>query len=137
MRFRRSMKVERGELGTIDIAPMIDVVFQLLIFFMLTSSFVFQPGIKINLPKAVTSEIVGKQTSVITITEENVIYFEKKAVNMDELKAQLQMSSSSDKPVLIRADKRAYIGRIVEVWDLCRTLGISQVNVATNQTVDY
>ena len=57
MHFKRHMEVEHG-LRQIDIAPLIDMVFQLLIFFMLTSSFVVQPGIKVNLPKAVTSEVV-------------------------------------------------------------------------------
>ena len=137
MKFYKSMRIEKPELHTIDIAPLIDVVFQLLIFFMLTSSFIFQPGIKINLPKAVTSQIVGKQSVIITITDENLIYFEGKAVTIDELKQRLQSANLKEKPLLIRADKRARVGRIVEVWDLCRMLGISQVNVATNRTIDY
>ena len=137
MKFRRSIFMEKGELGTIDIAPLIDIVFQLLIFFMLTSSFIFQPGIKINLPKAVTSEVIGKESNVVTITDANLIYYANQSVTLEELKARLTRDQAAKNPLLIRADKRASVGRIVEVWDLCRQLGIAQVNVATNQTIDY
>ncbi|MBU3912097.1 MAG: biopolymer transporter ExbD, partial [Candidatus Omnitrophica bacterium] len=61
MRLKRHVQFEKGHL---DIAPLIDCVFLLLIFFLLTSNFIFQPGIKINLPKAVTSEVVQENTLV-------------------------------------------------------------------------
>ncbi|MCK4248214.1 MAG: biopolymer transporter ExbD, partial [Candidatus Omnitrophica bacterium] len=54
MIFKGKMEIEKGRL---DITPLVDVIFLLIIFFMLTSSFISQPGIKINLPKAVTSEV--------------------------------------------------------------------------------
>lgn len=135
MRFRstsRLLKLEKSP-STIDIAPLIDIVFQLLIFFMLTASFIFQPGIKINLPKAVTSEVLHEQNVVITITGENLIYLDNKAVTSNELSKRLSKEiAPSKKPILIKADRHASLGRVVEVWDLCRATGISQVNIATN-----
>ena len=136
MKFRSStrlLKLEKGS-RTIDIAPLIDVVFQLLIFFMLTASFIFQPGIKINLPKAVTSEVLHEQNVVVTVTSENLIYLDNKALTSAELSKRLSKDIvGSKRPVLIKADRRASLGRVVEVWDICRASGISQVNIATNQ----
>lgn len=132
MRFKGRMELEHG-LKQIDIAPLIDIVFQLLIFFMLTSSFIMQPGIKVNLPKAVTSEIVKSENIDIMITSENVVYLNGRVVNMQELKAVLKMAGKKDQTILIKADKHASLGRIVEVWDLARDMGVTQVNIATNE----
>ncbi len=132
MRFRRHMELEHG-LRQIDIAPLIDMIFQLLIFFMLTSSFVMQPGIKVNLPKAVTSEIVKPENIELVVSGENVIYFSGKVITAPELKNLLKQVAKRNQPVLIKADKHASLGRVVEIWDMARDLGITQVNIATNQ----
>ena len=132
MRFKRHMELEHG-LKEIDIAPLIDMVFQLLIFFMLTSSFVIQPGIKINLPKALTSEVVKTENIEIVISSENVTYLNGKVVTAAELKKLLVLAAKMKQPVLIKSDKRAYLGKVVEIWDACRDLGITQINIATNQ----
>ena len=135
MRFKRHVKLERT-LRTIDIAPLIDVVFLLLIFFMLTSSFIFQPGIKVNLPRAITSDMLSEENAVITITAESLIYYNRRLVTIKELTATLKAIASAHRPVLIKADRKASLGRIVEVWDICRQEGISRVNIATTQTTD-
>lgn len=132
MRFKGRMELEHG-LKQIDIAPLIDIVFQLLIFFMLTSSFVIQPGIKVDLPKAVTSEAVKLENIEILVTGENVTYFNGKVVTSQELKALLKQVAKRDQTILIKADRRASLGRVVEIWDMARDLGVSQVNIATNQ----
>ena len=116
-----------------DIVPLINIVFLLLIFFMLTSSFLFQPGIKINLPRAVTSEVLHEQNVAITVTSENLLYINDTAVSMAELSKKMSKEIAvSKKPVLIKADRRASLGKVVEVWDICRASGVSQVNIATN-----
>ncbi|NQT90077.1 MAG: biopolymer transporter ExbD [Candidatus Omnitrophica bacterium] len=135
MQLKRHLKLERT-LRTIDIAPLIDVVFLLLIFFMLTSNFIFQPGIRVNLPRAVTSEILSEENTVITVTAENLIYHNGRLVTAKELSLALKKAASAHRPVLIKADKKASLGRIVEAWDICRQEGISRVNIATNQTTD-
>lgn len=132
MRFKRHMKLEHG-LRQIDIAPLIDMVFQLLIFFMLTSSFVMQPGIKVNLPKAVTSEAVKYENIEIVVSSENVIYLSGKVITMDELKVLLRQGAKRKQSVLIKSDRRASLGRVVEIWDTARDLGLTQINIATNQ----
>jgi biopolymer transport protein ExbD len=132
MRFKRHMELEHG-LKQIDIAPLIDMVFQLLIFFMLTSSFIIQPGIKVNLPKAVTSEIVKFENMEIVVSAENVAYLNGQVVTIAELKTLFKQIAKRSQPILIKSDKRASLGRVVEIWDLARDSGIFQINIATNQ----
>ncbi|NQU74264.1 MAG: biopolymer transporter ExbD [Candidatus Omnitrophica bacterium] len=132
MRFKRHVELEKGQL---DIAPLIDVVFLLLIFFMLTSSFIFQPGIKINLPKAVTSEVIHEKSIIIVINSKNYIYLNDRVITMSELASRLSIAAKENKPLLIKADRRASLGKVVEVWDLCRDEGISRINIATSQEI--
>lgn len=132
MRFKRHTKLESG-LSQVDIAPLIDVVFLLLIFFMLSSSFTLQSGINVKLPKTVTSDVIKNENVTVTITRENVIYLNDKVITLKELNQALSQLSGKDRPLLIKADRRASVGRVVDVWDLCRNLGIERINIATNQ----
>lgn len=132
MKFKRHTKLEHG-VEQINIAPLIDVIFQLLIFFMLSSSFTFQSGINVRLPKAVTSDIIKEENLIITITSENIIYLNGKISTLKELKKALNKIKGKNNPILIKADRRSSVGRIVDVWDLCRNLGIERINIATNQ----
>lgn len=132
MRFKGRMELEHG-LKQIDIAPLIDIVFQLLIFFMLTSSFVMQPGITVNLPKAVTSEVVTPESIEILVSAENVTYLNGRVVTTQELKSALREAAKRNQAILIKSDKRASLGRVVEIWDTARDLGLKQINIATNQ----
>ena len=133
MKFKRTIQYEKG----FDMTPLIDVVFQLLIFFMLTSSFIAQPGIKINLPKAVTSEVVQEsKNATITLTKENLLYFNEKLISESELKGKLTQAAKGRKTMLIKADRGTPLGKVVGIWDLCRDSGITQINIATNREVE-
>lgn len=131
MRFKRRVQFVKGHL---DIAPLIDCIFLLLIFFLLTSNFIFQPGIKINLPKAVTSEVVQENTLVITVTSDSRFYLNEAPITFVELKNKLNRTAKN-KPILIKADRNVALGRVVKIWDFCRDTGITQINIATNQEV--
>jgi len=133
MRFKRQYKLEQGGLESLNMAPLIDVIFQLLIFFMLTSSFSFQSGINVKLPRAITSDVVQTESLSITITSENVMYLNSKLLTVKELRQELTKPQYKDYSILIKADRRASLGRIVDVWDLCREIGIEKINIATNQ----
>ena len=132
MRFKRHVELEHG-LRQIDIAPLIDMVFQLLIFFMLTSSFVMQPGIKVSLPKALTSDVVKRETIEIVVSSENVTYLGGNVTTLKEIKALFKLAAKRQQSILIKADRRASLGRVVEIWDMARDLGISQISIATDQ----
>jgi biopolymer transport protein ExbD len=130
MKFKSHLNLEKGH---IDLTPLVNVFFLLLIFFMFTSSFIFQPGIRVDLPKAVTSEIVQQENAVIIITKDDKIYLDDREITLDELNSKLNMIAKEKTGLLVKADARASHGRIVEVWDMCRNQGVSQVNIATSQ----
>lgn len=130
MRFKRKIFLEKGRL---DIAPLIDVVFLLLIFFMLTSSYIFQPGIKVDLPRAVTSEVLHRELLVITVNADNEVYINERPVSDDELVSRITLSAVEGRPILIKADKGAYLGNVIEIWDICRQANVRQINIATTQ----
>ena len=133
MRFNRLKRRTQVEKGQLDMAPMIDVVFLLLIFFMLTSNFVIQPGIKVSLPRAITSEVMSSENLVVTLTGQDLLFLNDRPITINELVAQLKTAASENKSLLLRSDTSASLWRVVEIWDLCRELGISQINIATNQ----
>ncbi len=132
MKFKHHTKLAQG-LEQIHIAPLITVIFQLLIFFMLSSSFAFQTGINVKLPKAITSEVINNENFIITITSENIIYWNNSIITIKELEGELKKSFDKSRSILIKTDRRAYVGRIIDVWDLCRRLGIEKINITTNQ----
>ena len=133
MRFNRLNRRTQIKKGELDIAPLIDVVFQLLIFFMLTSNFVIQPGIKVALPRAITSEVLSSESFIVTLTGQDLLFLNDKPITIQELVVQLKQAAGASKSMLLKADNGASLGRVVEIWDLCRELGIPQINIATNQ----
>jgi len=132
MRFRRHLKLEQG-LKDIDIVPLINMIFLLVLFSMLTSGFVVQTGLKVNLPKALTSEAVKYENIEIVVSGDNVIYLNNQVVDLKELKTVFESISGRNAAVLIKADRRAALDKVVGIWDLCRQQGIIQVNIATDQ----
>lgn len=132
MRFKGRMELEHG-LKQIDIAPLIDIVFQLLIFFMLTSSFVMHSGIKVSLPKSLTSEALKFGNIEILITAQNAIYLNGRIITMRDLKPLIKEAAGKNKAILIKADSKASLGIVVEIWDMARDSGISQINIATDK----
>lgn len=118
----------------LEAVPLANCVLLLLIFFLLTWDYSAQTqaGIKVSLPKAVTSETVGAKATVITITREKVLYMGNDAVSTQELVSRIEALPAKDS-ILIKADKGTSLDRVVEVWDICRRAGIQQVNIATTQ----
>lgn len=135
MRFKRHLKLEFG-LGQMDIAPIINIVLLLLVFFLLTSSFAVQSGIDINLPRSVTSEVLGKKNIIITLSSDNILYLSDKVTTLGQLKDALKNIDVSTASILIKADRRAYLGKLVEVWNICRGIGFNKVNIVTNQEIE-
>ncbi len=133
MRFKRLKRRTEIKKGTIDMAPLIDVVFQLLIFFMLTSNFVLQPGIKVSLPKAISSEVIRSENLIVTLSGQDLLFLNDQPTTIQQLMPQIRQAAQDNKTVLLRADTSSSLGRVVEIWDLCREFGIPQINIATNQ----
>lgn len=130
MKFKRRLKIEKG---SADLTPLVNVFFLLLIFFMFTSSFIFQPGIRVSLPKAVTSEVIQEEGTVLIITKDDRIYLGDREISTDELSSKLRLIAKGKGALLLKADAEASLGRVVEVWDTCRREGVLQINIATGK----
>ena len=128
MKFRKSAKVEAG-LRQIDIAPLIDCVFLLLIFFMLTSSFVIIPGINVKLPKALTSEEIDTRSLMVVISSEDIIYLEGQPKTVKEIEASIGKGKHDS--IFIKADSDASLGVVVKIWDACKKFGVEKIGIAT------
>lgn len=135
MRFKRLVRRTEIKKGQLDIAPLIDVVFLLLIFFMLTSNYVLQPGIRVSLPKAISSEVISSENLVVAVTAQDLIFLNDQPVSIADLKPRIRQAAQESKTVLLKADAGASLGRVVEIWDMCRDMGVPQINIATNQKI--
>ncbi len=131
MNFRRDKsKLE----PSIDMAPMIDCVFLLLLFFVTSTTFISAPGIKLNLPEAKSQDIVHQKKDVTIVMRSNSeIFFNQKLVNLIELKTKLveTATDNSNALVIIQADTAVSHGRVVEVMDLAKEAGLHQLAIAT------
>lgn len=117
----------------LNIAPLIDVVFLLLIFFMLSSHFVTQPGIKITLPSAVTAKLHPEEDIIISITEDSNLYLNEKLVTLKNLLEQLEIEiiKTEKKTVIIKADEKIDLGLAVKVMDIARQAEAERLIIST------
>ena len=124
--------VRRNDVG-IDLTPLIDVVLQLLIFFMLTSSFISQPGIKINLPRVdeKNAALLDLSNLEIRINERDEVYVGGTRVKLADLPDYVRKAAGRDQAVHIQGDIDASWGAVVGVWDICKREGVRKVEVAT------
>lgn len=131
-RFQTQLKIFEGRP---DLTPLIDVVFLLLIFFMLSSSFVQVSGIPVVLPEATASSDMSVDKLVVSIDKKNNIYFNDKSMDWESLTEQLQkckLQWNAD-TVIVRADKNTEYGVVVKMMSLARSLQLN-VYVATVST---
>lgn len=118
-----------------DMTPMIDVVFQLLIFFMVTTVFAVQSGLKVDLPQASTSDAPPEKDLSITISEKGEMDLNGTMVTMDDLEEQLRIQKDifGSKVLIIKADNKAKHGVVVDVMDAAKIVGIDQLAIATDE----
>lgn len=131
MKFKRQFLLERG-IQPIHLVPLADVLFVLLIFLILSPAFTVREGIPIALPRTLTSDVIKEEHNVIMITGEDVVYFNDQPVRLEELRQRLGESGHKKQPLMIKADQRTSIGRLVKIWNLCRQLGVERIKIATN-----
>lgn len=117
----------------LDMTPLIDVVFQLLIFFMLSSSFVFQTGIKINLPSSEFNEAQKPNEITIGISEDNRLFYNEFETTIEgiKLKFDVLVQTTPETVVVIKADKNVKHGRVVEIMGIAKNIGLQRLAVAT------
>jgi biopolymer transport protein ExbD len=124
----------RARMAEVILTPLIDVVFNLLIFFLITTTFVQNPGIDVDLPKATDAPIQPNADSVIiAITADGRVIHEGRVVSTDELREQLvrHHEQRADAMVIIQGDAKTDHGKVVEVMDIARQVGFRQLAIAT------
>ena len=130
MKFRRHLKITSGKL---DMTPLIDIVFLLMMYFMLTSTFIMQPGIKINLPSALSTESMEKKQVIVSLTADGSIFYEEENITIEVLKNILETESRRNPGIMliIKGDYDVTHGKVVEVMDLAKVSGVSSLAIAT------
>lgn len=117
-----------------DLTPMIDVVFQLLIFFMVTAVFAITPGLDIKLPEAEESQAPEKENLFIVVDQDGNMKLNHKSVTFANLKEELQAKRTlldNTTLIIIQGDERATHGQIVQIMDIARQVGIVDQVIAT------
>jgi len=120
---------------TVDVPPMIDVVFQLVLFFMVSTTFIDSPGIQVELPKSSADVVVADQKDVsIWMTLEGKIFVRERSVALSDLPAALQAIAEDDPNTLIKiqADVGVTHGAVVQLMDTARAAGLSRLAIATD-----
>jgi biopolymer transport protein ExbD len=110
-----------------------DIVLLLLIFFLLTSSFVVQPGIKIKLPKAATGETDESDKIFLTITENERLFLNQRQISRSDLAIELKnlLQQDSNRVVVIRADQNLSLSATIRVVDTAKLAGAERFIIAT------
>jgi len=119
-----------------NLTPLIDIVFLLLIFFMLTSHFVKQESLEIDLPKAKTGESLSEDNELeIIINADGKIKYKNDVISLKNLETRLRidLSTASEKNVRIKGDQAVDFGKAVEVLDMARKAGASGVDIVTEK----
>lgn len=122
----------------LDLIPMIDIVFQLILFFLVSTTFALLPGITIQLPESSTAEGGETRGLIITLSADGGIWFNDKAVTLEELHQELldfdtESVPREQYPIQLEADALVTNGTIVQLFDLLRKNGFSAVNLRTVQ----
>jgi biopolymer transport protein ExbD len=131
------MKVskKRQPYDEINITPMLDLAYVLLIIFIIMTTAAVQ-GIKVALPTASASQSLNQpKTRVISVQDDGSISLDAVPVSMDELQSQLQSAIASDPqtPVILRGDRVVQYDRIMQVLDLCSKVGVAQLGMASTR----
>lgn len=127
---------EDSEESVIDMTPMLDIVFIMLIFFIVTTSFVKESGIDINRPVAQSSQKKDKGNNIlVAITSNEEIWIDKRQIDLRALRANIQrLSSNNDETsVIIQADIESKTGLLVSVMDQIKMAGIQSISIATKK----
>ena len=118
--------------STIDITPMLDIVFIMLIFFIVTTTFIKETGVEVNRPNASTAVADERGNILIAITENNEIYIDKRLIDLRAVRANVERlkAENPEGSVIIQADQRSRSGLLVEAMDQIRLAGVTNISIA-------
>jgi biopolymer transport protein ExbD len=135
MRLRKHRHQEHTSETGIDLAPMLDFVLNLLIFFIITAVFVKEVGLTVSRPNSATAEQKQSGTILIAIRESGEVYIDKRVVDVRAVRANIERlhAQKPEDPVVVVAEKGSHTGILVQVIDQVRQGGVQNVSIsATN-----
>ncbi len=134
MKFRRNLS-DTEELSEINISPLIDMVFILLIFFIVTTVFVEETGVEVDKPEAANAQNLEKNSILIAITDKNQIVYDGKEIGIAGVRPLVSRLTMRDEmPVIIQADAVSQAGILVRLIDECKLGGAKTVSLAANKS---
>lgn len=128
-RYSRGRK--RGKRSDMNITPLVDVAFTLLIIFMITAP-MLTTGVSIELPKEATDPVASKEEPLsVTIAKDGTIYIQDTEINIETLKLRMEAIENKDKILFVRGDKGASYGNIMEVIGVINQAGFKKISLIT------
>lgn len=134
MRNRHSRR-QSGAIADVNMTPLIDMVFILLIFFIVTTSFVKETGVDVSRPSAKTAVKKEMANILISITSNGEVWMDKRQVDRRAVRANVERmhAENPEGAVVIIADKEAKTGLLIEVMDQARLAGVANVSIAAQR----
>jgi biopolymer transport protein ExbD len=131
---RRTKAVEEDQ-NAIDLTPMLDVVFIMLIFFIVTASFIKEAGIEIDRPEATTSMLNKDASILIAVSSNNEVWIDKNRVDIRAVKTSIERlyAENPQGAVVIQADDNSNIETLTKVAEAAREVGILDISVSTEK----
>jgi len=135
MRRRATYRSEAEDEQEINITPMLDVVFIMLIFFIVTASFVKESGIEVNRPSAVTAVVQEKGNILVAVTETGEYWVNRRTVDPRALRANIERlhAENPQGSVVIQADRKSTTEMLIRVMDAARQAGVYDVAIAAQE----
>ncbi len=125
----------RFETTHIDVVPLVDCIMVLLIFLMISSAFVSEPGIEVQKPDVTGTQLGDQNALLVAISAENRIYFDGQEIPIEQLAARVKQAAIGKTPaVIIRADRSSNHGMFAAVYAEAKRAGIQHVQFATTRT---
>ncbi|CAM3326124.1 ExbD/TolR family protein [Halomonas lysinitropha] len=134
MRRRRSLGTEGGDAGEVNLTPMLDVVFIMLIFFIVTTSFIKESGVEIERPESSAASPQPDAQLMVAIAPEGTVWVDGRPVDVHRVGEEVAALVSGDGGVVIQADRTATTGLLIEVMDRIREAGIEDMAVAATRS---
>lgn len=132
---RKRMSAASEDTG-VDLTPMLDVVFIMLIFFIVTTSFVKESGVEFNRPSAATAQKKDKASIFVGINSNNEVMIEKRIIDVRSVRANIERlhAETPEGSIVVQADESAKTGVLVKVVDQIRAAGVKDVSVAASSS---
>ena len=129
---KRFRYLKNSEVTGINISPLIDMMFLLLIFFIVTTAFVEEVGIDVQKPKAASAALLEKKSIMIGVSEDGRVVYGGKEIGLNGVRGLVaRLLTGDDRPVIIIADESSRSGVLVDVIDECKLAGAKKVSLAT------